>query len=442
MRTVGIIAEYNPFHTGHEYHIRKAKELSGADFAVVVMSPDYVQRGAPAIFDKYTRAEMALRCGADLVIELPVCYATGSAEYFAEGAVRMLDGLGVVDTLCFGVETVGDTGSSSMPAAADVRMYQKAAQILTDEPEPYQHALRKNLRLGLTFPRARAEALNTYMGMGDHFSGISDLLSSPNNILGVEYCKALRKLRSGITPLPLLRRGNSYSDLSLNGDFCSASAIRNSMEEKDTRQMERYIPENIHSLFSEACAGPLFWNDFLPILMQKLIYIEHPEQIFDLSKDLSERIFRLRYQCVGKSFREITARLKTKQITEARIRRVLLHLILDIRKDTVESFQRDGGIFYEHILGFCQNAAPLLHEIKQKSVFPLISKAARASRQISETGLVMWSQDLAASHLYRAIRAERYGLPFKSEQEISPINMPKEILYKTKERVYNQYVKV
>jgi len=452
MRTVGIIAEYNPFHTGHEYHIQKAKECAGADFAVVVMSPDYVQRGSPAVFDKYTRAQMALQCGADLVLALPVCYATGSAEYFAEGAVQLLDGLGVIDTLCFGTEAGGDAAPSETGTAdeaparletAEAELFQMIAGILLEEPEPYRHVLQEGMRKGLTFPRAREEAVIRYLQEAvkedcrwqpqltnqDTTCGMaaSRLLSSPNNILGVEYCKALMKIHSRIVPLPFPRRGNSYSDLTLDGEFCSASAIRKYLEAGMAvscfDQISVYLPDAIRSLFADACAVPVFLDDFLPILSQKLIYCEQLEKIFDLSPEMADRLDRLRFQCMGKSIQEISALLKTKQITEARIRRALLHLILDIRKDTVETFRGDRGVYYAHILGFRRNTEPLLHEIKQKGILPLISKASNASKVLTDVGMQMWSQDMAASHLYRAIRANRYGVPFKAEQEISPIRV-------------------
>ncbi|MCD7745876.1 MAG: nucleotidyltransferase family protein [Lachnospiraceae bacterium] len=459
MRTVGIIAEYNPFHTGHEYHIRKAKELSAADYAVVVMSPDFVQRGEPAIFDKYTRTQMALACGADLVLELPLIYATGSAEYFAEGAVKLLDSLGVIDTLCFGAELPPDSENTSEFAAArpdvfsessgtdglteanDVAAFQLAARILLDEPEDYRKALQNKLRQGATFPRARARAAEQYLG------GLSALLSSPNNILGVEYCKALMKFHSAISPLPLARLGNGYSDQVLIGEYCSAGALRNVISNvcisktcknpvaenivlchrprpvscPAMRQtVNRYIPASCCELFWEACETPFVTDDLLPILTQKLIIRDRFDDILDISPELSDRICSMRYHCIGKTFEEMTAILKTKQITEARIRRALLHLTLDIRSEDMERFRSEGTVFYAHILGFRKGASPLLHEIRQKSALPLISKAAHAPKLLSDAGLSMWKQDISASHLYRGLLAARYGTPFKSEYEISP----------------------
>ncbi|MCD7762232.1 MAG: nucleotidyltransferase family protein [Lachnospiraceae bacterium] len=437
MRTVGIIAEYNPFHTGHEYHIQKAKELADADYAVVVMSPDFVQRGEPAIFDKYTRARMALQCGADLVVELPVCYATGSAEYFAEGAVRILDALGVVNALCFGAEAADISRDSFLDIAA----------LLLEEPAAYQDALKGGLRKGLTFPKARAEAVRSCLNS----DAADTLLSSPNNILGVEYCKALQKLHSSITPIPLKRKGSPYSDQQLGGDYCSAGAIRSTIcknfDSDGYSSLSRYIPAACKEFFGEACRTPVFPDELLPILTQKLICTNdnfpsaenaadsftgkpvrhltetHFDGILDISSALSARMEKLRFDCVGKSYNEIATLIKSKQITEAHVRRALLHLILDIRKSDVETWRTNGGVFYAHLLGFRQDAAPLLHDIKIKSALPLISKAAHAPGLLSDMGLQMWNQDTAASHLYRSLRTLRYGTPFLSEYEISPIRM-------------------
>ncbi|MCC8136850.1 MAG: nucleotidyltransferase family protein [Clostridiales bacterium] len=474
MRTVGIIAEYNPFHTGHEYHIKQAKELANADYAIVVMSPDFVQRGEPAIFDKYTRARMALQCKADLVLELPVCYATGSAEYFAEGAVRMLDALGIVDALCFGAEMhdPANFNDTDKDAAGYADAFQSIASLLLREPEPYKERLREGLRMGLTFPEARADAAARCLTLPDsviscegaeagslrsdtafHYQSIEKstapaetLLSFPNNILGVEYCKALQKFHSPITPMPVERKGSPYSDQNLEGDYCSAGAIRAALRndpqrhgrlsEKDS-SLSRYIPSDCAELFRESCRTPIFPDDLLPVLTQKLIRAQEGpsftggfsdsrfDRILDISPALSDRIEKLRFDCVGKSFEEITALIKTRQITESRVRRALLHLILDIRRKDVEIWRTNGGVFYAHLLGFRQEAAPLLHEIKKKSALPLLSKAANAPRILSGCGLQMWNQDAAASHLYRSLRTLRYGTPFQSEYKISPVVIEK-----------------
>lgn len=199
MKTAGIIAEYNPFHKGHEYQIRYTKERLKADYVIVAMSGDYVQRGTPALISKHARAEMALRCGADLVLEMPVSISTASAEAFAMGGVSLLDSLGIVDILCFGSES------------GEISALKELAEILVEEPEEYKKLLKSFLSEGLTFPAARSQALTEYFKNprnfnGDDFDGVltpllnevTQILNTPNNILGIEYCKALLRLNSRI----------------------------------------------------------------------------------------------------------------------------------------------------------------------------------------------------------------------------------------------------
>lgn len=425
MRTVGIIAEYNPFHTGHQYHIEQAKEQAAADFAVVVMSPDFVQRGEPAIFGKYERAEMALRSGADLVLELPVCYATGSAEYFAKGAVALLDRLQIVDVLCFGSET------------ADRERFLQTAAVLEEEPEPFQTSLRELLKAGKTFPEARAEALDSCL------SGLHSLLATPNNILGTEYCRALLCLHSRIQPLPIRRMGNAYDSTALETTFSSATALRarlcGSTELPESQSAQKlllpYIPKNCRPLFDELCGRPVTANLFLPYLTQKLLSERRFDRILDVSPDLADRIDALRYRCIGRSWEELTALLKTRQFTQARIRRCLLHLMLDITKQDLADFRASGSVFYAHVLGFRKSAGPLLHAIKEVSLLPLLTKMSAAPSVLEarygtsapsgpikkEASLRMLRQDQYASHLYRAVCAQQYAQKFRTEYECSPV---------------------
>ncbi len=209
MKVTGIIAEYNPFHKGHEYQIKKARELTDADYVIVVMSGDFTQRGAPALLDKYTRARMALACGADLVLELPVRYACASAEFFAGGAVSILDGLGVVDYLCFGSES-GDTEKIAASAHA---------LLSAEKDDEYRRRIRQNQKEGLSYPAARAKALN----LSDETD--AQYWTLPNNILGIEYCKALTLSQSKIRPLTILRQGSAYHERKPAAPACRASAL-------------------------------------------------------------------------------------------------------------------------------------------------------------------------------------------------------------------------
>ena len=413
MKTVGIIAEYNPFHTGHFYHLKKAREMSGCPFCTVVLSPDFVQRGEPAIFGKYDRAKMALLAGADLVLELPVCYAAGSAEYFSAGACALLEGIKVTDGLCFGAEN--ETAEN----------FQKAAAFFIHEPVSYSRLLSSLVRSGLTFPKARDKAAGSILEQTEKGSLPDSFLASPNNILGVEYAKALKRLGSSIRLLPIRREGSSYHDPFLSGSFCSATALRKEIEKEPDAGLSAsllpYIPEFCRDFWETALLTPAFSEDLCWYLYQKLLSSEDFSAYLDVSSDLNRRILRMRFSCIGKSWREILALLKTKHLTEARIRRALLHILLEIRREDMENFLSHGTVFYAKVLGFKKSAAPLLHAIKEKSRIPLITKVAAAEKLLSPLGQKMLSQDLYASHLYRSILSGKHHLPFRTEQEISPV---------------------
>ena len=239
MKIVGIIAEYNPFHKGHEFHIEKAKKITGADAAIIIMSGDYVQRGIPSIMPKHLRTQMALACGADVVLELPVCYATGSAEYFATGAVSLLEALGCVDYLCFGSE------------CGEIKILQQIADVLCKEPAHYKVLLQKHFKNGNTFPAARKLAFIEYLNQHKSLScipeQISKILDSPNNILGIEYLKALSCLNSSIEPVTITREGAGYHDQTLGDLFSSASALRQGLQDCELTKNANHTPDINHT---------------------------------------------------------------------------------------------------------------------------------------------------------------------------------------------------
>ena len=232
MKIVGLITEYNPFHNGHLYHIKESLRVTGADAAVVVMSGDYVQRGTPAIMPKRIRAEMALMCGAGAVFELPVCYATGSAELFALGSVSLLESLGIVDSICFGSE------------CNDLPILEQLAELLLEEPEAYQILLKDYLKQGMSFPRARQEAILSYT----EDPRFAEILRNPNNILGIEYLKAIKKLGSRMEPYTIARRGAQYHDEELDSDYSSATAIRSLLAYSSSSFNTEPVEENYDEL--------------------------------------------------------------------------------------------------------------------------------------------------------------------------------------------------
>lgn len=397
MKTVGIVAEYNPFHNGHAYHIQKAKELTGADYCVIVMSGDFVQRGAPASFPKHLRVATALANGADLVLELPVCYSLGSAEYFARGAVALLDKLGVVDCLCFGSE------------CGDIEVLRQLAEELLHESDTFKNALGREMRLGHTYPQARNVAL---AASAPNLTAHINVLATPNNILGIEYCKALLAENSAIVPYTIKRAGASYHDNSLTTNYCSARAIRESLRQADVLDvLIKQVPTSAHELAKDNYLKtyPVFEDDFSILVQYALLskavsgFTDYP----DIDKELSDRIIRLLPQY--RSYRSFCDLLKTRNRTYTRISRSLFHVLLDIRQEDFLHYIQLGQIFYARMLGFRESASPLLTAIKQNASVPFLSKLADAEKQLARTGLSMLEKDIYASHIYQSVA--RYKFP-------------------------------
>lgn len=390
MKTIGIIAEYNPFHSGHAWQLAEAKKRTGADFALVVMSGDFVQRGEPAMTDKHTRTEMALLGGADLVAELPVQYACGSAEYFARGACALLDRLGVVDTLCFGCE-------NELPDA-----FSTLADLLADEPAAFSRSMKKYLTDGNTFPKARLLALEDYLKNNLKTEGHTAadaarvLLSAPNNTLGLEYLIAGRRQGCSFDFLPIKRQGAGYHCDTPSGNFASATALR-----QDQRLADRYIPAESLAVLQNALRqeGMRRCSDFSAMLHYALLTCEDYTAFLDISSDLADRIRSLLPRFV--SFDQFVSLLKTKQMTETRIRRCLLHILLGIRKEPIKK-DRFTGLSYARVLGFRRSALPLLGEIKKRGRIPLITRAADGKKRLSGTELAQFELNLRASSIYHA----------------------------------------
>ena len=460
MKTVGIIAEYDPLHCGHAYHLKKARELSGADYVIAVMSPDFTQRGEPALIDKWIRGRMALDAGADLVLELPVRSAAGSAEFFAGGGVRLLDSLGCVDALSFGCEE-----------ADKFELLRQAARFFAGkEPEAYQTVLRNKLREGVSFPRARAQAFVSLHEAGraglaapgraaraasdgglssggtasDYglSSGnapyadftpdeVMDSLARPNNILAIEYMKAAIRLGSPMKMIPVKRLGDYHqgqafasagsSDSRDNlqdadnvqasnrqvppGGFSSASAIRTALLEHNMILPERYVsqlPSSSLALLSDElkCGRWVVPGDLDLLLHHELLDMRGRLQEFaDIDEDLSNRIDKYLNQYTG--FMQFAALIQSKQYTLARIRRSLLHVLLRIRKD-------EKPALCARVLGFRKTAQPLLRQISAHSLVPL------------STGIPFSdipNEDIYASHLWEMIVTNKTGRGLRHERQ-------------------------
>ncbi|MCM1155786.1 MAG: nucleotidyltransferase [Roseburia sp.] len=405
MKTVGIIAEYNPFHNGHAYQIAMAREITGADHCLIIMSGDFVQRGTPAVMDKYMRAQAALTCGADLVIELPVHYATASAEYFATGAIALLDKLGVTDCLCFGSEC-GDL--SALSGIADA---------LLSEDDTFHDLIKQHLKAGMSYPQAQNAALDTAF---PHLQAYSDILKSPNNILGIEYLKALKKRNSKIEPFTVSRNGAAYHDTSLEDMHSSALAIRNSLMEKgDIRLIKEQVPPSVYALLEETYnkTFPVSPDDISCLLAAQLLREQTAgyEDYFDIDKALSDRIRR----CLPhyETFTSFCDLLKTKNMTYTRISRALLHILLNIRQADIDTFRADDYVYYARMLGFKKESSPLLSAVRSDSSIPLISKLADAAGQLSPNGVRMLEGDILASHIYSLLIQQNFGVHLPGEYQ-------------------------
>ncbi len=459
MKTIGIVCELNPLHSGHKYLLDMARQKFSADYVVLVMSGDYTQRGIPSIVSKEIRTRMALMAGADAVFELPVQYATASAEYFASGAVSLLNSLGCVDHILFGTEN------------GDIEEIQKIASILNDEPDEYKKALQEGLKRGLNFASARDAALKKLITIGN-----STTLIGSNNILGIEYCRALMESKSSITPLTIKREGSDYNSDELTGTYASASAIRrllennttsalggsnninsesktfsnpdqniypNSHQDTNTNQspdqdqsqdtntdqsryndsnqnadtlqdtttypnvtyrsiLKDYIPEDVLTLLlSQKAYNRL--DNYSDYLHYKLLS-ERSEgftSYADIHRDLSDKIIKFlpKYTTIS----EFTDLLKSKDLTYTRIQRSLLHILLGIKQESLDSLKQDNYPVYLRLLGFRKESSPLLAVIRESSSTPVISRMSDAFKIEDEQQKRLIDQDVLASDIYHLI---------------------------------------
>lgn len=403
MKHIGIIAEYNPFHNGHQYQLNKAKKLFPKKDILIVMSGDYVQRGEPAIFNKYLRTQCVLQAGANIVLELPSLFSTASAEYFATAAVLALSATGVVDTLCFGAEN------------ENIKVFQNIANLFIEEPLDYQQLLKQYLKKGMSYPKARCLATAIYL-QDDTYS---DLLRQPNNILAIEYIKAIQKYHLDITPVIIKREGNGYHDLSASHPLCSASALRQ-MAADGNADFHQFMPEPVWRLLKESSyARPLFLSDFYPFLQYALWQNTTYDKYFEITKDLSNQLCSV--QTYPPDVSDLIAQLSSKNMTRTRLQRALLNLILNRKTQSMETAKNKNYISYIRLLGFRDSSAFLLKEMKNTCRVPIINKVANARRILSANDYAMFQNDLHCSTLYQQTFFNKYHILVPSEYEHSVI---------------------
>lgn len=398
MKIAGVITEYNPFHNGHKYQLEQIKRQTSADYIVVVMSGDFVQRGEPAIIDKYERTRMALLSGADLVLELPSVFAAASAEFFAGGGVSVLKNTGVVDMLCYGVESV------------DHELTKLVAGVLKNPPAEYSAALARLIQGGMSFPAARSRALCEYFR--DTYDNASEKLdafiASPNNILAIEYEKAL--MDCDITGFPLQRIGEGYHSMDSTSEFSSATAVRGvistliDIDKHNTitnMQLDNsWISTKFSQLMPPDCAdilvncflgGHIVFPDAISDLLYYRLISERNvgyEKYSDCTKELSAKIVKNIYKY--ESFTQFCNLLKSKNLTYTRISRVLTHILLGIENDDFNICMDNP---YLRILGFKKSSGELMHLLKKRASTPIITKVADAPYELI-------SKDIFAADLY------------------------------------------
>lgn len=406
MKVVGIVAEYNPFHLGHAYQLQYARETLGADYCVIVMSGPFTQRGTPALFDKYARASHALSCGADLVLELPVIYATASAENFALGAISALQNTGIVDTLLFGCE------------ADDITSLQEIASVLVDESEDYKSTLQRELAKGQSFAAARATALQ--------HPEFESLISNPNNILAVEYLKALKRLKSSIEPVGLKRKGSGYHDDAIQSPIASATAIRKSIFAQNdftSKAGYREILQQIPAVLQDDVFQKLQEKEYLStedvslLLHYALMSCTDFSGYADCSRELSNKILHNQHLYAG--FDAFCQQLKSKDIAYSRISRVLCHILLGIKDEMIPAGTPDTNAVqiapYLRILSFHQKGASLLSDIKDKSAVPILTTPKDAETFLNDKALSILQKDIFATDVYRMLLSKKNGKIYPNE---------------------------
>ena len=430
MNVIGIIAEYNPFHNGHAYQIAHVKKNLHADYIVVAASGDYVQRGEPALLDKYTRARMALSSGADLVLELPVLWSTASAELFADAGISLFEKTGCVNGICFGAES------------GDLALLRRIADVLADEPAALKASLKRNLKSGNTFPKAREAALLSYFADAADQDGAlpvsTETLSSPNNILALEYLKSLRRRASSITPYLLKREGAAYHETSIRSGAsevpASASAIRHTLfaggagasEDSADGILHHAMPQEALSILQDYRADfPLLCADDFSGILGYLLLSSSATQLARTADSSPEFANRMQNQLpYYTSFSSFASRLKSKEMTLTRINRILLHSILGITSSDYACGNALDKIPYLRILGFRESAAPLLAALKASAAVPLITRPSQAPKLLSPDAMRVFEHDVFAGNLYLQMRNQKGGTPLRAarmqEHDVPP----------------------
>lgn len=378
MKIGGIIAEYNPFHNGHAFQISQVRKE--CDAVVAIMSGSVVQRGSLAAFDKFNRSRAAVHGGVDLVIELPCVYTLAPAELFAAGAIAVMDECKVIDAIYFGSE------------CGDTRSLQRAAEMMLDETPVISMRIKENLKSGMGY---RSAQLAAYIGVVP-----TELINLPNNILGIEYIKAILRSKSKIRPRALLRKYANHNDTSPSNGFASGNALRDMLDENV--DISKYIPESTHYLYDAAAPCDRKLLDAIILYLLRIRGMKVFDTVFDAPPELVARILHSLPEAT--TLDDILNYTRTKQFSNARIRRAIMSALLDIDGSLVNSPPQ-----YLRVLAFNDTGREILAEIQKKTKLPIITKVADY-RENSP----MFAAELRATELSSICRGFRKGLDFTS----------------------------
>ena len=348
---LAVIAEYNPFHNGHVYHLNKSKTLTNSNYSIAIISGNFTQRGNTSLVDKWSKANMALSNGFDLVIELPTIYATSSAENFAYGAIKILNSLNIVDYISFGSE------------CPDIFLLDKFSSVLADEPKEYKKLLSMELAKGISYPKAREKALISHLKLSKRTSSI---ISSPNNILAIEYLKSLKLLKSDMSPIAIKRIEAEYNDQNLKGEISSATSIRNAILNGELSNIANTVSDSSFDILKENFDKGHIIPDisfFDNIILYNLRSMEVSDllNIPDVSEGLEFSIKKAANSC--NTVEELINIVSSKRYTRTRIQRILIYVLLGITKKDIALSKRTSP--YVRILGFNDNGKALISKINK-----------------------------------------------------------------------------
>lgn len=349
-KVLAIVAEYNPFHNGHLYQLKQVKKMSGCNFSIAIMSGNFCQRGIPSILNKWDKTKMALLGGIDLVIELPLIYSISSAENFADGAIKIINSINC-EFISFGTET------------SNLNTLDSIAEILYTELSGYKSFLSNELKKGISFPKARENSLKYLLG-----HNISEIISSPNNILAIEYLKALKKYNSKTIPIPILRAKSKHNDININSDISSSTAIRNAIFENNYEKLSSVIPKQCSSFLLEKINNAEVITS-LSTYEKQIIYklrnmnIAEISNLPDVSEGLEYSIKTASNSC--NTLPSLINKLKSKRYTQTRIQRILLYALLNITKQDIENSKNFSP--YLRVLGCNENGKLLLSKISKSN---------------------------------------------------------------------------